>query len=129
MKLKGEKELLAEQMYDAIDLEYEELINELSSYISDLQANKNLDILTKINEIADTSEKISLYRLIYNTLYDIDLSEKQFETLNNIAQGNRLLKSIMCLVYHTEYKNINILLIDSIDKYINMLAIINGGTL
>ena len=122
MKLKGEKELLAEEMYSNIESEYTALVMLLAAYIENIYNNDKLLLSEKLEEIAITSKRIATLNDIVTTIFKMDLSINQIKAFNELSINSKLLINIEYIISNTNNK---CELSEEINKITSLYVILN----
>lgn len=122
MKLKGEKELLAEEMYSNIESEYTALVMLLAAYIENIYNNDKLLLSEKLEEIAITSKRIATLNDIVTTIFKMDLSINQIKAFNELSINSKLLINIEYIISNTNGKYE---LSEEINKITSLYVILN----
>lgn len=91
MKLKGDKELTAEELYNSLDSELYEILNTSKSNIDKIDAEENENFTSEINQ---KSKEIQICYRLTEVIYNMDLSVEESKAMITLSENNKLLKQL-----------------------------------
>ena len=128
MKLKGERELLAEEMYNTVEIELFELIkeetNKISNCVDKLESNDSEDIVEAFETVCNSNDLIYVYRKTAEALLKGDFTLEEIKVLCKFGQDIHILKLISEAINKLKEK-ININNVKEVADCIKMLLMLN----
>lgn len=116
MKLKGEKELLAEEVYEHAELQFQELVLSAYKYLGNVTEKLDASYCESFNSLLE----------YYKTIWDETMTdlEKSLSINNAIDIANRLLRSIQSGDFSLcEIRGLHRALVDNKDGFVKLLII------
>jgi hypothetical protein len=104
MKVKKEKEYLAEEMYEAVSIEYEvhmkNLVDRINYVLSD--ANNPETSNTRYEQLALISDEMHRLSRLVRALYIGDFKEQDLKTMLELCKQNQLLDKLDKVLAHRD---------------------------